>query len=527
MALKARLDLRQSQSLVMTPQLQQAIKLLQFNNIELSNFIDSELLENPLLERADPGQTYAEAGDGAVGNGDEGLDQRTSDNFTDRDDQFGTDRLTASETMGAGDSPLDVASDALYDGEGEISQNGAPLPGNHDYSASYNGGASGGGSGSAGPGGDELPSLEQTLADEATLRQSLDDQLNIAFADARSRMIGSYLIDMLDENGYLSGALDEVSSSLECELSDVKQVLSVMQGFDPVGIFARDLAECLELQLRDLNRFDPAMAALLANLELLAKREFDRLRRICGVDADDLHDMIAEIKTLDPRPGRTADGEVATPVIPDVLMRAAGNGNWHLELNTDALPRVLVNEEYVAEIGSGLRDREERSFMTEKLQTANWLVKALHQRATTIMKVSTEIVRQQDGFFTHGVSHLRPLILRDIAEAIGMHESTVSRVTNGKFMSTPRGMFELKYFFTTAISSSVGGDSYSSESVRHRIKSLIDMEDPKKILSDDKLVELLQKEGIDIARRTVAKYREAMRISSSVQRRREKKSRAQ
>lgn len=525
MALKARLDLRQSQSLVMTPQLQQAIKLLQFNNIELSNFIDSELMENPLLERADPGQTYAEAGDGAVGNGDEGLDSRSNDNFTDRDDRFGTDRLTSSETMGSDDGPLDVSSDALYGGEGEITRNGEPVSGSHDYSAPYSGGAGGGAGGSA-AGGDDLPGLEQTLADEATLRQTLDDQLNIAFADARSRMIGSYLIDMLDENGYISGGLDEVSESLECDIADVERVLKVMQGFDPVGIFARDLAECLELQLRELNRFDPAMAALLANLDLLAKRDFDRLRRVCGVDSDDLHDMIAEIKTLDPRPGKTADGEIATPVIPDVLMRAAGNGNWHLELNSEALPRVLVNEDYVAQIGSGLRDREERGFMSEKLQSANWLVKALHQRATTIMKVASEIVRQQDGFFTHGVAHLRPLILRDIAEAIGMHESTVSRVTNGKFMATPRGMFELKYFFTTAISSSDGGDAYSSEAVRHRIKSLIDNEEPKKILSDDKLVELLGKEGIDIARRTVAKYREAMRIPSSVQRRREKKSRA-
>jgi len=279
------------------------------------------------------------------------------------------------------------------------------------------------------------------------------------------------------------------------------------------------------LQLRERNRFDPAMVALLANLDLLARREFDRLRRICGVDADDLADMITEIRTLDPRPGRTADGEAATPVIPDVLMRAAGNGDWHLELNSEALPRVLVNEDYAVQIGQGVRNREERSFLSEKLQNANWLVKALHQRATTIMKVAGEIVRQQDGFFNHGVSHLRPLILRDIAEAIGMHESTVSRVTNGKFMATPRGVYELKYFFTTAISSADGGDAHSSESVRHRIKSLIDGEDPKKILSDDKLVELLQKEGIDIARRTVAKYREAMRIPSSVQRRREKKSR--
>lgn len=520
MALKARLDLRQSQSLVMTPQLQQAIKLLQFNNIELSNFIDSELLENPLLERADPGQTFAETGDGAVGNGDQGIDSRTSDDFSDREDRFGTDRLTSSETMSTGDSgPLDCAPDALYSGEGEITPDGAPVAGNHDYSSPYSGGTGGGGSG------EDLPGLEQTLADKATLRQSLDDQLNIAFADAISRMIGGYLIDMLDENGYVAGPLEEVAEALECEMSDVLRVLAVMQGFEPVGIFARDLAQCLELQLRELNRFDPAMAALLANLDLLARREFDRLRRICGVDTDDLSDMISEIRTLDPRPGRTADGEPATPVIPDVLMRAAGSGNWHLELNSDALPRVLVNEDYAVKIGQGLRNREERSFLSEKLQNANWLVKALHQRATTIMKVASEIVRQQDGFFNYGVSHLRPLILRDIAEAIGMHESTVSRVSNGKFMATPRGVYELKYFFTTAISSADGGDAHSSESVRHRIKSLIDGEDPKKILSDDKLVELLQKEGIDIARRTVAKYREAMRIPSSVQRRREKKSR--
>ncbi|RCK54018.1 RNA polymerase sigma54 factor [Thalassospira profundimaris] len=521
MALKARLDLRQSQSLVMTPQLQQAIKLLQFNNIELSNFIDSELLENPLLERAEPGQTFAESGDDAVGNGEQGLDARAIDDFRDREDLRGTDRLAGSDSMGSDtSSPLDCATDALYDGEGEITPDGAPVGAGHDYSLPYNGGGMGGADG------DDLPGLEQTLADSQTLRQRLDDQLNLAFSAPVMRMIGSYLIDMLDENGYVSGDLAEVSDALGCDLADVEAVLRQMQGFEPVGIFARNLAECLELQLRDRNRYDPAMAALVSNLELLARREFDRLRRICGVDGDDLADMIAEIRTLDPRPGRTSDGEPATPVIPDVLVRAGSEGSWMIELNSDALPRVLVNEEYVATISSGIRDREEKTFINERLQTANWLVKALHQRATTILKVATEIIRQQDGFFTYGVSHLRPLILRDIAEAISMHESTVSRVTNGKFMATPRGIFELKYFFTTAISSADGGDSYSSESVRHRIKSLIDAENPKKILSDDKLVELLQKEGIDIARRTVAKYREAMRIPSSVQRRREKKAQA-
>ncbi|MDP2699191.1 RNA polymerase factor sigma-54 [Thalassospira sp.] len=526
MALKARLDLRQSQSLVMTPQLQQAIKLLQFNNLELASYIDSELLENPLLDRADPAQNFAESGDAAVGNGEAGLDSRSHDNFQDHEDRQGTDRLTASDTLGTGDSgPLDCPVDSLYGGEGELTPDGAPVAGNHDYSLPYGaGGAGGSGGGSAS--GEDLPGLDQTLADEKTLRQSLDDQLHLEFSDPMRRMIGSYLIDMLDGNGYLTGDIAEVATALECDLAMVNAVLVRLQGFEPVGIFARNLAECLELQLRDRNRFDPAMAALLANLDLLARREFDRLRRVCGVDDDDLHDMIAEIRLLDPRPGQTADGDPAPPVIPDVLMRAGSAGTWLLELNSEALPRVLINEDYAAEISRGVRNRDERSFLNEKLQNANWLVRALHQRATTIMKVASEIVHQQDGFFSHGVSHLRPLILRDIAEAIGMHESTVSRVTNGKFMATPRGVFELKYFFTTAISSADGGDSHSSESVRHRIRSLIDAEAPRKILSDDKLVELLQKEGIDIARRTVAKYREAMRIPSSVQRRRDKKARA-
>ena len=285
---------------------------------------------------------------------------------------------------------------------------------------------------------------------------------------------------------------------------------------------ARSLAECLANQLRDRNRFDPAMAALLDNLDLLAKRDLAGLKRLCGVDQEELTEMIVEIRALDPKPGESFLPAGDDAVRPDVLMRARPDGTWQIELNTDNLPRVLVNNAYLAQVSRRGASKEDRSYINQCQQSANWLVKALHQRATTILKVSTEIVRQQEGFFLYGVRYLKPLVLRDIAEAIEMHESTVSRVTSNKFIATPRGMFELKYFFTAAIASAEGEGAISAEAVRTLIKALIDAESPKKILSDDKLVEMLQGEGIDIARRTVAKYREAMRIPSSVQRRREK-----
>jgi len=244
--------------------------------------------------------------------------------------------------------------------------------------------------------------------------------------------------------------------------------------------------------------------------------------RLCHVDADDLTDMIAEIKSLDPRPGLAFDPPQAQPIVPDILMRAQPDGGWLIELNAETLPRVLVNNRYYTKISRATRNKGERDYLTDRLQAANWLVKSLHQRATTILKVASEIVEQQDGFFRHGVQSLRPLILRDIADAIGMHESTVSRVTTNKYIATPRGLFELKYFFTSAIAASRGGEAHSAEAVRFRIRHLIDREAAESTLSDERIVELLQVEGVDIARRTVAKYREAMRIPSSVQRRREK-----
>ncbi len=364
--------------------------------------------------------------------------------------------------------------------------------------------------------------LEATLSDRPSLREHLIEQLIIDVADPVDRMIGMQLIESLDDAGWLSEEASLIAERLDCPAARVERVLAIMQRFDPPGLFARGLKECLALQLRDRNRLDPAMQAMLDNLELLARHDKPALLRICGVDEEDLAEMVAEIRSLNPKPAQAFDHEVALTVTPDIIMRAHPDGGWTVELNPETLPRVLVNIDYFARIRSGVRDKKEREYINDCFQSANWLVKSLHQRATTILKVATEIARQQDAFFRKGIEHMKPLVLRDIAEAIEMHESTVSRVTTNKFIHTPRGLFELKYFFSAAIAHVGGGAAHSAESVRFRIKSLIDGESPNQILSDDRLVEILNEEGIDIARRTVAKYREAMKIPSSVQRRRQK-----
>ena len=301
-------------------------------------------------------------------------------------------------------------------------------------------------------------------------------------------------------------------------------MLAIVQGFDPPGVCARNLTECLAIQLKERDRFDPAMAVLVAHLDLLAKRDLAALRRICAVSEEDLTDMIAEIRQLNPKPGLAFGSTLVQPIVPDLFVRPGPDGGFLIELNSDTLPKVLVNQSYHAAVAKTAKNEKDKTYLADCLQTATWLIRALDQRAKTILKVATEIVRQQDGFFAHGVQHLRPLNLKTIADAISMHESTVSRVTANKYMATNRGIFELKYFFTSSIASSDGGEAHSAEAVRHRIRQLIDAESPEQVLSDDTIVEKLREAGIDIARRTVAKYREAMRISSSVQRRREKQS---
>jgi RNA polymerase sigma-54 factor len=507
MSLVQRLDLRQAQTLVMTPQLQQAIKLLQLNNLEIVEFVAQEMQQNPLLEES--------------GNTDQ---DRPLENT-----EAGQDRVAAVAAPDNGPAAADRQAEQFeagaMDEQARDVVDGVEISGDRDVPAGGEGAM-----GFAGTGGGnfdgEVTDFTERMSRERTLREHLLEQLNTEFDDPKERLIGAVIIEFLEPSGYLSDgdtAVHNVATMLGVEDVAVEAVLKGMQLFDPPGILARSLAECLAIQLMQLNRFDPAMEALCRHLNLLAERRFNDLMRLCGVDSADLADMITEIRALDPRPGLRFEGAAeAQSVIPDILMRQTRDGGWTIELNPDTLPRVLVNRRYYSEINRGCRTAAEREYLTDRLNAANWLIRSLDQRAQTILKVATEIVNQQEEFFRHGVARLRPLVLRNIAEIIGMHESTVSRVTTNKFMSTPRGMLELKYFFSTAIPRADGGESFAAEAIRQRLKALIDSEAPNDILSDDTLVEQLQGEGMDIARRTVAKYREQLGIPSSVQRRRQK-----
>jgi RNA polymerase sigma-54 factor len=375
----------------------------------------------------------------------------------------------------------------------------------------------------AGSGGsfEDTDDFEQRLSHDKTLAEHLQDQLLVAGFGGVELAAATVLTDSVDEGGYLRCDLAETAERLGCDLTFLEDILRMLQRFEPVGVYARDVRECLMLQLQDRNRCDPAMMALLDNLELLARRDLAALRKVCGVDDEDLREMIAELKALTPRPGAAFGGEPSQPVAPDVFVREGLGGMWHVELNSDTLPRLLIDQRYHARVSSGAKTDQEKVFVADCMASANWLVKSLDQRAKTILKVASEIVRQQDGFLAYGVEHLRPLNLKTVADAIGMHESTVSRVTSNKYLATPRGMFELKFFFTSAIQSSEGGEAHSAEAVRHRIRQLIESEQiASDVHSDDALVDMLKDTGVDIARRTVAKYRESMRIPSSVDRRR-------
>jgi RNA polymerase sigma-54 factor len=521
MALTQRLEFRQSQSLVMTPQLMQAIKLLQLSNLDLSAFVEEELERNPLLERASDGSEapvagepvperaeFSDSDDSGATYGDDGAAERSDiasgagDNFEPAQEEWmNRDLGSRAEIEQTLDTGLDnVFSEEPAEAAARTAQDAAPTA----YTE-WGGGASN----------DDSYNLEAFVAAEVTLGSHLAEQLAVAFTAPAQRMIGQYLIDLVDEAGYLPTDLGQAAERLGASQAEVEAVLAVLQKFDPPGVCARSLSECLAIQLRELNRYDPAMQALVEHLDLLAKRDIAALRKFCGVDDEDITDMIGEIRRLDPKPGLKFGSARTQTMVPDVYVRPGPDGGWHVELNSDTLPRVLVNQIYYTELSKTIRKDGDKSYFTDCLQNATWLVRALDQRARTILKVATEIVRQQDGFFTHGVAHLRPLNLKAVADAIQMHESTVSRVTANKYMATNRGSFELKYFFTASI---------ASADVRHHIKQLIDAEDPAVILSDDTIVERLRESGIDIARRTVAKYREAMRIPSSVQRRRDKQS---
>lgn len=481
MALGPRLDLRQSQSLVMTPQLQQAIKLLALSNLELEAYLAEALEGNPLLD------TASADGDGA---GDE------------RGEEAGD---AAPEAAGEGpDAEPTLASDAGSDLDVDFDERF------HHDSASDSVGLSGSG---------EAVDFDSFAGAEGTLYDHLLAQVGERF-DGIEAMVAEQIVALIDEAGYLRADLADLAQRLGVPLALVEAVLAGVQGFDPAGVGARDLAECVAIQAREADRYDPAMATMIAHLDLVAKGAFPQLKRICGVDDEDLADMIRELRGYDPKPGLRFGGGAAQAVVPDLFVQRTAQG-WAVEVNSGTLPRLLVNRRYYSELARGAAAKS-KAWLSEQLAGANWLVRALDQRQRTIVKVASEIVRQQEGFFLHGVAHMRPLTLRQVAEAIGMHESTVSRVTSNKYLSCARGLFELKYFFSSGIAA-VGGDgAVSAEAIKSRIRALIEAEDAKAILSDETIAQKLAAEGHAVARRTVVKYREAMGYGSSVQRRRQK-----
>ena len=494
MAIAPKLQQKQSQSLVMTPQLQQAIKLLQLSNIELAAFVEEQLESNPLLER----------GTGDENRRGEAVSKTETTEFSE---------VTADQSTAVAAEALDAPTHAI-DTEATV----ADVGGTVDWSRSTSGG-------SFNHSGDYDPAAN--TAAEKTLSDHLKDQLILSGFNDTDRLIGLHLIDLVDDNGYLRDDISEISNRLGISDLRIQSVLTQLQTFEPTGVFARSLQECLSLQLKEQGKLTENMQALIENLELLARHDLPRLARNCDVNQEQLRDMVAQLRSLAPKPGLAYGGGIAVVVEPDVIIKETPRGGWAVELNAETLPRVLVNNRYFAEISGCATDESARTFVTECHQNASWLVKSLDQRARTILKVATEIVKHQDDFFAFGIDYMRPLNLKTIAEAIEMHESTVSRVTSNKFMSTPRGVFEFKYFFSAAIPSLDGGEAHSAEAVRHKIKILISEETLGDIRSDDKLVSLLRAQGIDVARRTVAKYREALRIPSSVERRRILKNQAQ
>lgn len=497
MALAPQIKLKQGQKLAMTPQLQQAIKLLTLSNIELAAFVEEQLESNPLLERGT------------------GTENRREDQVEAKlDNESGLSELDLNAPSAAAADAMDATEGQLDEGAtaAEIAPGAASVGGDIDWSKAGSGGSFSGNN-------DYDPAAN--TAREITLNEHLTAQLVMAIHDERERMIGAYLIDQVDENGYLRTDLRELADRLGVGLTRVKSVLTVLQTFEPTGVMARDLSECMALQLKERGELDGPMQLMLDNLNMLASHDLPGLAKVCGISVAELGEYAARLRALAPKPGLAFGADVAGVVEPDVFVHERPDGGWAVELNSETLPRVLVNSRYYAEVCDGTKDEKVKSYMSECSQNASWLVKSLDQRARTILKVASEIVKFQDGFFAYGIDHLRPLNLKTVADAIEMHESTVSRVTSNKYMATTRGTFELKYFFTAAIASMDGGEAHSAEAVRHKIKILIDEErDVKTVLSDDKLVKLLQYQGIDIARRTVAKYREKLSILSSVQRRR-------
>lgn len=493
MAVTPRLEIKQSQSLLMTPQLRQAINLLQMSNLELGELVERELENNPLLQREEeslnqPLETPSSIDDYPDSSAPSEIEDFSPD--VDYDNQFGDD-------YGSDRQDYELEPDYGWSDYNEGKEHKADN--DFDY-------------------------FEKKLSSEQSLFRLIDEQISLKFTNPKDKLIASALSEGLDDAGYFRGDINKLALRLNVKPAIIKNILTTMKGFEPAGLFAENLAECLSIQLQDIDRFDPQMAKLIDNLDLLAERKFKELKKICQASDEDLASMVADIKSLNPKPAGNYAHDLTAYVIPDVYVKTNKAGDYLLELNSLSLPKVLINQQYYSEIkNSASNEKEAKRYLKEQMGNASFLIRALHQRATTILRVSEEIVKSQHDFFEKGIEHLKPMALKDIAEKVEMHESTVSRVTSNKFMHTPRGLFELKYFFSAAAGTYTGDEDTSTLTIKHKIKKLIEEETPEQILSDDKIVELLAREGIKIARRTVTKYREAQNIPTSALRKRQKR----
>jgi RNA polymerase sigma-54 factor len=485
MAITQGLQIKQSQSMVMTPQLQQSIQILQYTTLELSTHIAQMVEENPFLDNPDTNT--------------DSIEQK-------QESDEPAPKLQDKESLldNSGDKWADdTVSSAVYE-DTDLAYSGVSNF-KHNDAAQYDG-------------------FEELASKDQTLREYIQDQINIDIETPNDRMIAYYLTDQLDPSGYLEMDIKQVAEQLKCKPCDITPVLEKLQTFDPAGVFATSLSQCLALQLKDRNRFDPVIEKLLSHLELIAVGDIKKLARLCKTSEEEVIEMCQEIKRLNPKPGDMFAIDAVTIQQPDVFLKKASDGAWAVEVNTQALPKVLVNQKYYAKLVTDVAgQKDQKKYITEQINSANWLVKSMDQRAQSILKVATEILLQQREFFDQGVRHLKPLILSDVAQKVELHESTISRVVNGKYMATPMGLYELKYFFSSVVGGGQGSEGgHSSTAVKHLIKDVIDQENAKKPLSDDKISQFLKIKGVDVARRTVMKYREAMHIPSSSKRKKMK-----
>jgi len=476
MQISQNLKLKQSQSLVMTPQLQQAIKLLQLTNLELCDLVSKELEDNPFLE-------------------DNKLDEEQKDGF---EKENKTNNLQ--EDFSSNDKIESEIKSDTYENcwDMELSTN--------NKSQNYE---------TIDPG----SVAEQTVSEEVTLKSILREQALLEFDQDDEKFISQVLIDYIDPSGWMTKGLSEISEIVGCDENKVQLIIDRMKAFEPSGVFAQNLKECLEIQLKAKNQFDEGIRILLNNFDLLASGDLKSICKICNFSKKDISEKLSIIKKLNPKPGSLYSTSENNIFHPDVIVKFK-NEEWEVELNQSTLPKIVVNEDYINQLSNLNCNQGDKKFINESIGSAKWLIKAIEQRNITTLKISSEIVQQQKDFFEKGLSFLKPMILKDVAKKIGMHESTVSRVTSSKLMLTPRGIFDMKHFFSASINSTEKGESYSAASVRETLKNLISSEPLNQPFSDEIIVSKLQKEGINLARRTVAKYRELMSIPSSAERRR-------